>query len=120
MKTNIHSFPFFWGALLTNKIAYLGSAKDVKEAIALVNALMPQLGRMKEANARLKLQQVIDEHLLKASILLNGNSVWSKKKILRNLDRIIKHGILYNENQRKPPILSQYFYEFLHLISLYS
>lgn len=101
---------------MKNKITYFGSAKDVKEAITLIGAMLPHLSRMKEANARLKLQELIDEHPLKANILLNGNVVWGKKKILRNLDRIIKHGVLYNEDQKKPPILSQYFYDFLHLV----
>lgn len=56
-----------------------------------------------------------DTHNLKATILFNGNTVWSKTRILRNLRRIMKHGTLYNQDQHKPPILSHYFYTFLHL-----
>lgn len=72
---------------------------------------------MSEPKARLKIQNLIDREKLEASILVNGNTVWSKTRILRNLKRIMKHGTLYNaEDQRKPPILSQYFYNFLHLV----
>jgi hypothetical protein len=41
--------------------------------------------------------------------------VWSKDRILKNLEQIIKHGTLYNEDQNKPPVLSHYFYQFLSL-----
>lgn len=75
----------------------------------------PGLTRVREGKARLLIQDAIDQHNLKATVLVNGNIVWSKKKILRNLERIIRHGTLYNPNQDKPPILSHYFYEFLHL-----
>lgn len=84
---------------------------------------------MKESEARLKIQDLIDEYDLKASILVNGNTVWSKKRILRNLDRIMKHETLYLRRspryvpigsmlrlpQGGTPVLSKYFYEFLHL-----
>jgi len=98
-----------------NKITYFGSEKDISEAIAVLKE-HPNLQSVKESEARLIIQQLIDEHHLKASILINGNRVWSKARILNNLERIMKHGTLYNlENQKKPPILSRYFYNFLHL-----
>jgi len=93
------------------KITYSGSERDIKQAANILKQL--NLTRMKEPKARLKIQKIIDKYNLKATVLLDGNVVWSKKKILRNLDRIMKHGTLYNENQRKPPILSRYFYQFL-------
>jgi len=98
-----------------NKITYFGSEKDINEAIAALKK-HPNLQSIKESEARLIIQKLIDEHHLKASILVNGNTVWSKERMLRNLEKIMKHGTLYNaEDQNKPPILSRYFYQFLHL-----
>jgi len=96
------------------KITYFGSEKDISEAIAVLKQ-HEDLKTMKEADARLLIQSLIDTHHLRAAILVNGNTVWSKDRILRNLERIIKLGALYNEDQTKPPILSRYFYNFLHL-----
>jgi len=96
------------------KITYFGSESDISEAIAVLKKNQ-NLETMKESEARLLIQKLIDEHHLKASILINGNTVWSKERVLQNLEKIIKHGTLYNEDQSKPPILSHYFYQFLSL-----
>lgn len=97
------------------EITYHGSEKDITNAVALINK-HHGLKQMKEENARLKIQEIIDKHKLKASILVNGDMVWSKRRILRNVEAIIKHHTLYHEDQREPPILSQYFYQFLHTL----
>lgn len=96
------------------KITYFGSEKDIAKAIKVISKIKG-LRRMGEGKARLKIQKVIDEHALKTAILLDGNNVWSKTRILQNLERIMKHGTLYNVHQEKPLILSHYFYQFLHL-----
>jgi len=97
------------------KITYFGSERDIAEAIAILKQ-HENITNMKETEARLLIQSLIDEHHLNASILVNGNAVWSKDRILRNLERIMQHGTLYNaEDQKKPPVLSPYFYRFLHL-----
>lgn len=97
-----------------NKITYYGSEKDIQKAIETLKKVK-SLRTSDEGTARLKIQKLIDDQGLKASILINGNTVWSRKRILKNLRRILNHGTLYNEDQDKPPILSHYFYEFLHL-----
>jgi len=98
-----------------NKITYFGNEKDISEAIAILKQ-HKDLERMKESEARLIIQDLIDQHQLRASILINGSTVWSRARILNNLEHIMKHGTLYNaEDQSKPPILSRYFYNFLHL-----
>jgi len=94
------------------KITYFGSERDIADTIMVLKQ-HENISKMKEADARLLIQKFIDEHRLRASILVNGNRVWSKDRILRNLERIMKLGTLYNEDQTKPPILSRYFYEFL-------
>jgi len=98
-----------------NKITYFGSDKEITKAIAKLKRAGKKLEIMKETDARLIIQQLIDEHHLTASILINGNTVWSKDRILQNLERIIEHGTLYNPDQEKPPILSHYFYQFVTL-----
>jgi hypothetical protein len=95
------------------KITYFGSEKDIARATAVINNGQ-KLTKMSEAKARLKIQTLIDEHKLKATVLYNGNTVWSKTRILRSLRRIMKEKTLYNPIQEKPPFLSLYFYEFLH------
>jgi len=105
-----------------NKITYYGSEKEISQAIESLKNYEnskpkePRLENVKEANARLIIQQIIDQNHIKASILINGNSVWSKDRILRNLEQIIQYGTLYNEDQTKPPILSHYFYQFLNQV----
>lgn len=98
----------------TSKITYLGSEKDIAETAKIIKKHR-SLKQMEIKKARLKIQELIDKHNLKASILLNGKPVWSKKRILNNLHRIRKYGTLYNPKQSKPPILSQYFYQLLHM-----
>ena len=113
------------------RISYRGNKKE-KETAKEVLSRIPNLRQMKECVARLKIQGAIDEHNLKAGILVNGNTVWSKNKILRNTDQIMKHGTLYGEKRVRwtplgsmlympatpadfKPVLSKHFYEFLTL-----
>jgi len=98
-----------------NRVTYFGTEKDISDAIAVLKE-HENLKTIKEADARLLVQQLIDQHHLRASININGTTVWSKDRILRNLEEIIKHGTLYNQEQAKPPILSHYFYQFLHTV----
>lgn len=98
-----------------NRITYFGTEKDISDAIAVLKE-HENIKTIKEADARLMVQQLIDQHHIKASININGSAVWSKDRILRNLEEIIKHGTLYNQEQAKPPILSHYFYQFLHIV----
>lgn len=110
------------------KIESHGQKKAVAKAEELLKTIK-NLEEMDEPKARLKLQDLIDDNNVKATIMVNGNSVWSKKRILLNLQKIMRHGRLYGE--KKPgrhlvagvlwlpidtdPVLSKYFYEFLHL-----
>jgi len=111
------------------KISYRGHKKEKKTAKEILSSI-PNLARMKEPEARLKIQDAIDEYDLKVAILVNGNTIWSQKRILRNLAQIIKHGTLYGEKRVRwiplgstlhmpatpadfKPVLSKYFYSFL-------
>lgn len=122
-----------------NKITFRGNSKAVEQARELVLTLNCGIEEIPdkefiacaepESVVRLRIQALIDKHNLTAYILVNENSVWSKKRILANLDRIIKYGRLYDKSKPRfypvgsmlriptggDPILSKYFYEFLHL-----
>ena len=105
-----------------------GSRSEIEKAKSVLEGI-PNLEVLKEPDARLVIQEAIDQHNLMAMILYDGNNVWSMKRILGNLQSIIKNGRLYDKNKprwlpigsmlRMPtggePILSKYFYDFLHL-----
>lgn len=109
------------------KISIYGSKREIEEAKKLLNTI-PDLHELPEPDARFKLQDMIDEYRIKADILYDGNTVYSKKRIIRNLRQIIRAGVLgyasytsVGSMLRVPtmttgkPVLSDYFYEFLHL-----
>ena len=90
---------------------------------------IPDLKELSESKVRIIIQQIIEDNNLKATIMFDGNSVWNSKPILANLKRIMEHGTLYDGKHpeyvpigsmlRMPRvgkcILSDYFYNFLHL-----
>ena len=110
------------------QIRIIGSKKDVEIAEGALKAI-PNLESLPEPEARLVIQRLIDKQKLKAAIVFDGNTVWSMTRILSNLKRIIEHGTLYDKDKpsfipigsmlRMPTvgktILSDYFYQFLHL-----
>lgn len=101
-----------------NKITYYGNEKEIAEAISTLKKYERRhknahLTSMKEAKARLIIQDLIDRHDLTAGILINENNVWSRTRILINLEQIKKTGLLYSINHGEHAVLSQYFYQFL-------
>ena len=102
-----------------NKITYYGSEKEIAEAVTVLKKYErrhkkgPHLINMKEAKARLIIQDLIDKNNLTAGILVNGNNVWSITRILTNLECIKKTGLLYSIDDGEHAVLSQYFYQFL-------
>jgi hypothetical protein len=108
----------------------LGNTEDDIEKAKGVLEKIPHL--KDQPKARILLQDAIDENHLKADVLYLGNRVWSRKKILNNLERIIEKGTLYGNKRVSwvrngknlclpatpddfKPVLSNYFYEFLTL-----
>ena len=118
-------------------ISLYGSKREIEAAEEALNEHLAELAMdrlgtdtdLSEAEIRPRIQEIFDHRKLKADILYNGNGVWSKKRIIRNLRQIVKAGVLYREDKpgytpigsmlRIPStgktILSKYFYEFLHL-----
>ena len=91
---------------IDNRVAIYGNKRQVEETDILLQKNIPDLPSLSESQARLKLQETIDSETIKADILFAGNSVWSKKKILRDIKRVKKYGM---------EKLSNYLYKFLSL-----
>lgn len=103
-----------------------GTRKEREKAKKVLSKIRG-LEDMPEPEARIKIQDAIDHHKLTATILYNHNTVWSRTRIIRNLNQIMKTGTLYDPRRpsympvgsmlRSPTIgrtiLTQYFYQFL-------
>ena len=100
--------------------------EDVEGFMEFLNT--PILSSLSEKEARLLIQKIIDREKLRATVMFDGNIVWSFGKIIGNLKRIVKAGRLYSDGtpgevrvgmmifpSEVKPILSKYFYKFLHL-----
>jgi len=91
---------------IDSRVALYGSEKNCTQAEIVLLKNIPQLPTLSESQARLQIQETIDHENIKADILFDGNSVWSKKKILRDIKKIKKYGM----NK-----LTDYLYKFLSL-----
>jgi len=90
-----------------NKITIYGSKKEIEIAENILKQyLSPDLFNNDELQARIEIQKIIDGNRIKAAILWDGNRVWSKEKVLRDMKTVIRHGM---------STLSDYLYEFFHL-----
>lgn len=114
------------------KIEVRGPKKDVAKAEGMLKELKEiehvYLDEMEEPAVRVVLQDLMDEKDIRATIMVNGNRIWSKKRILLNLRRIVELKRLYKDKTPHrelvggvlylpvdtDPVLSTYFYEFLH------
>lgn len=116
---------------LSADISISGNAKQVAKAREILDPMLKRPEMFREEKARIIIQDAIDAHRLGASILYRGNQVWSRRKITVNLKHIMKRGQLYGNKRVRwmhigilclpevekdfKPILSEYFYNFLHL-----
>jgi len=91
---------------IDNRVAIYGNKQSIEQAEIILLKNIPQLPTLSESQARLQIQETIDHENIKADILFDGNSVWSKKKILRDIKKIKKYGM----NK-----LTDYLYKFLSL-----
>jgi hypothetical protein len=87
------------------KIVFCGSKKENKLEETLFNDEIKPFLINNERTDRLVIQSFIDKNNIKSSILYNGNSVFGKNKILKELHKIIKAEKLTN--------MSDYFYHFI-------
>lgn len=91
---------------IDKRVALYGNKKHIEQAEIILTKNIPDLPNLSESQARLKIQDCLDHENIKADILFDGNSVWSKKKIIRDIKKIKKYGM----NK-----LSNYLYKFLSL-----
>jgi hypothetical protein len=89
------------------KITIYGSAKEIEITKAILEKHLPkEQFNENESKARLLIQSLIDDYNVKAAILWDGNRVWSRKRIIKDIRAIIRRGM---------SALSDYLYEFFHL-----
>ena len=88
------------------RIVIIGSKSQITEAEITLLKNIPDLPTLPELVARLKIQELLDSENLKIDIMLNGNSIWSKKRILKDIKIVKKYGMSK---------LSNYLYKFLSL-----
>ena len=91
---------------IDSRIAINGNERSVEQAETILLKSIPQLPNLPESQARLRIQDCLDHENIKADILFAGNSVWSKKRILRDIRKVKKQGM---------EKLSDYLYKFLSL-----
>ncbi|MBW8039243.1 MAG: hypothetical protein FVQ85_04515 [Planctomycetes bacterium] len=91
---------------IDKRVALYGSKKQIQEAEIILIKNIPQRPTLSESQARLRIQDCLDFEKIKVDILFDGNSVWSKKRILRDIKRIKKYGM---------KSLTNYLYKFLSL-----
>lgn len=89
------------------RIVFYGNADAMIEADEAVTKFCPGVAECDEAEARLVLGRLIDVKDLRATIMYDGNTVWSKKRLIRDLQRILR-----DDDMSK---MTDYLYEFLHL-----
>jgi hypothetical protein len=88
------------------KITLYGSKEEIKSAMNYFNkANIRQKLSGDEYSDRLVLMNEFVPHI-KCSISYDGNTVWNKAKLIRDFNKILKHGM---------ESLSDYLYEFFHL-----
>ena len=95
------------------KIAIYGTAKIIAKAEAVLDTIKDLEGEVvgfrlhNEGAIRLKIQDAIDTHNIKAGILVDGNTVYPYKKTVKQYEQLKKSGKLEQ--------MTDFFYKFLHL-----
>lgn len=95
------------------KIGIYGSRKETGEARGVLDGLSLSGN---EHEDRLAIQEAIDRFKVKASILYDGNTVWSYDRVVRDFRRALKSGPSPDTEYGSGDYnLTNYLYEFLSL-----
>lgn len=78
---------------IDKRIALYGTANNIATSEELIERFFPTIVDMTESNARIGLQSLIDTEPIKVDILFDGNGVYSKNKIVRDIKRVKKNGM---------------------------
>jgi hypothetical protein len=95
---------------LNKNLVLYGTTKEIEQSLPyLKNDIAACLGisPTQESEARLMIQELMEQKMVTAEVLINGNSIYNKDKILRNLRSMIRH-----QNMR---LMTNYTYYFLSL-----
>lgn len=76
----------------SQKIMVYGSQKEIDKAFDVLNGISNILS-LDERELRIHIQDQIDKYDVKADILVNGNTVWSLKRVLKDIKRVQKNGM---------------------------
>jgi len=88
------------------RIKLYGSTYEIDIAEELIERFFPNISTLNEGKARLELQSLLDTEHVKASILFDGNGVYSFDQIIKDIKRVNKNGMQSMTNR---------LYEFLSL-----
>ncbi|KKN55671.1 hypothetical protein LCGC14_0579730 [marine sediment metagenome] len=75
------------------RIMLYGSAHEIETAEELIERFYPNMLAIREPQARLNLQSLIDTEIIHAAILFDGNTVHSFDKIIKDIKRVQKNGM---------------------------
>jgi len=75
------------------KIYLYGAAKKIDNTEATILQEIPNIAALSEPDARLRLQKLIDDGKVEAEILYDGNGVYGKKAILRDMRKLLRDGM---------------------------
>lgn len=99
------------------RVTIYGSKKEIEKAKGILNILGSNLSRMDEGEARLLIQDLIDNAKVKASILFDGNTVWSFNRVIRDFKQTLNSKpCKMTEYGNGDYSLTNYLYEFLSLV----
>jgi hypothetical protein len=92
--------------LFNRKISLFGAIANVQKAEEVLNTIAPQIETAGEAEIRIVIMNLIEKHDLKCSILYKGNTVWNRKKLIKDTKSLVKNGM---------EVMTDYLYQFLSL-----
>ena len=78
---------------IDKRVKIYGSSKDIETAEELIERFYPNLSTMREEEARIELQSLIDTENLSATLLINGNGIYSFDRIIRDIRRVKNNGM---------------------------
>ena len=75
------------------RLKIYGSTHEIDTAIEIIERFYPDLKDQREGDARINLQSILDTEPIHATLLFDGNSIYSKDAILKDIRRVKKNGM---------------------------
>ena len=93
---------------INRHLVLLGTKKEIEQSLPCLQggvAACLGLNHANESEARMMIQELMEQKQVTVHVLLNGNSVYYKTKILRNVRAMIRHNDM--------SLMTEYTYDFL-------